>query len=125
MTFAPLDLHAPTAWARVAVALVWLVFGIGFKLLRGVPRHERIVARVLGDAVAPVLTRLIGVGEALIGLWVLSGLWAPWCVLAQTVLVVTMNALELRLARDLLLAPLPMVLGNLVLLGAAWFAALA
>jgi uncharacterized membrane protein YphA (DoxX/SURF4 family) len=123
--FTPIDLHAPAAWARVAVAFVWLVFGIAFKLLRGLPRHERIVARILGDAVAPLLTRFIGVGETLVGLWMLSGVLLPWCALFQSVLVVTMNAIELRRARDLLLAPVPMVVANTLLLGLAWFAALA
>lgn len=121
----PIDPHAPSFWARLVVSLVWLVFGIAFKLFRLLPRHERIVARILGEAVAPVLTRLIGLGEALVGLWMLSGRFAPWCALFQSVLVVTMNAIELRRARDLLLAPVPMVLGNAALLGLAWFAALA
>jgi hypothetical protein len=123
--FAPLDPRAPSTWARVLVAAVWLVFGVAFKLLRLVPRHERIVARILGDAVAPALTRMIGVGEAMIGLWALTGFLAPWCALAQTALVVTMNAIEIRRARDLLLAPVPMVLANTALLGLAWFAAIA
>lgn len=122
---APLDFHALHTWARLVVALVWIVFGVGYKLLRLVPRHERIVARILGERVAPVLTRLIGLGEAFVGLWMLSGLYAPACALLQTVLVVTMNAIELRRARDLLLAPVPMVVGNTILLALAWFAALA
>jgi len=111
--------------ARIAVATVWLVFGLVFKLLRLVPRHERIVARILGDRVAPVLTRLIGLGEITVGVWMLSGLFAPWCALAQTLLVVTMNAIEIQKARDLLLAPWPMVAGNSVLIALAWYAALA
>jgi hypothetical protein len=123
--FAPLDARAPSSWARVVVATVWLGFGVAFKLLRLVPRHERIVARILGDAAAPALTRMIGVGEATIGLWALSGFLAPWCALAQTALVVTMNAIEIRRARDLLLAPVPMVAANVALLALAWFAALA
>ena len=122
---APLDVHALAAWARIVVGLVWLLFGVVFKLLRALPRHERIVARILGDAVAPVLTRLLGLGEGMVGLWMLSGHFLPWCALLQTVLIVAMNTIELRRARDLLLAPLPMLLGNALLLGAAWFGALA
>jgi uncharacterized membrane protein YphA (DoxX/SURF4 family) len=122
---APLDLGALSTWARLLVAFVWLVFGVVFKVFRAVPRHERIVARILGERVAPVLTRLIGVGEAMVGVWMVSGLFLPWCALLQSVLIVVMNAIELRRARDLLLAPLPMVLGNSVLLGLAWYAALA
>jgi hypothetical protein len=120
-----LDPGAPSTWARLAVAGVWILFGLGFKVLRLVPRHERIVARILGEAVAPVLTRLIGVGELAIGLWMLSGLHPVPCVALQTALVVTMNAIELTRARDLLLAPLPMVLGNTALLAGAWYTALA
>ncbi len=121
----PLDFAALPDVLRTAVAAVWIVFGVLFKLLRLVPRHERIVARILGDVVAPALTRVIGAGEAFVGLWMLSGVAAPLCASAQTALVVTMNAIELRRARDLLLAPLPMVAANAVLLAAAWFAALA
>lgn len=120
-----MELDQLSTWARILVAAVWLVFGIVFKALRVVPRHERIVARILGERVAPVLTRVIGLGEAAIGLWMLSGLFLPWCALVQTVLVATMNAIELRRARDLLLAPVPMLLGNAALLGLAWYAALA
>ena len=111
--------------AQLLVAAVWLVFGIGFKLLRLVPRHERIVARILGDRVAPPLSRVIGAGEALIGGWMLSGRYLVVCVLLQTILIATMNIIELRRARDLLLAPIPMVVGNVVLLALAWIVALA
>ena len=120
----PYDLHTLASWARIFVGCLWLVFGLVFKLARAVPRHEQIVARILGGRVAPVLTRMIGVGEGFVGLWMLSGWFLPWCALLQTLLVVTMNAIELTKARDLLLAPLAMVLGNSVLLALAWYAAL-
>jgi len=121
---ASFDFGAPSTWARIAVASVWLTFGLVFKVFRALPRHERIVARILGERIAPALTRLIGLGEAAIGVWVLAGLWLPLCALFQTILVVIMNAIELRRARDLLLAPIPMLLGNTILLGLAWYAAL-
>ncbi len=119
----PLHLSLPSL-ARVFVSLVWFSFGLGFKLLRLVPRHEQIVARILGARVAPVLTRCIGVGEIGVAVWMFSGLYAPWCALFQTAVVITMNTIEMWKARDLLLAPLPMVLGNAVLLALAWYAAL-
>jgi hypothetical protein len=119
------DLGSAASLAQLFVAMVWIVFGLVFKLLRAVPRHEQIVAGILGDRVAPVLTRLIGVGECSVGAWMLSGWHLPWCALLQTALIVTMNVIELRKARDLLLAPLPMVVGNLMLLTLAWYAALA
>jgi hypothetical protein len=55
-SFVPLEVRAPSSWARLVVGLVWLVFGIAFELLRLLPRDERLVARILGEAVAPVLT---------------------------------------------------------------------
>ena len=124
MNIIPLDPHAVTAWARVGVSLVWIAFGLGAKVLRLVPRHERIVARILGPGLAPALTRIIGFGEVLVGLWFLSGIELVVCALFQTLIVATMNAIELVRARDLLLAPLPMVLGNTLLLALAWYAAL-
>ena len=84
-------------------ALVWLINGLLCKLLHLVPRHEAIVARILGPAHAGPLTRLIGLAEIGMAVWLLSGIRRRWCVLAQMVLVATMNTLEFWLAPDLLL----------------------
>jgi hypothetical protein len=102
---------------------VWFTFGLGFKLLRLAPRHERIVVRILGPEGAP-LTRLIGVGEIIIGSWVASAIAPVPCAVVQTLLIATMNVLELRHARDLLLAPRLMLAGNTVLIAGAWLIAL-
>jgi hypothetical protein len=88
---------------RYLIALVWLSNGLLCKVLLLVPRHAAIVARILGPSHAEKLTRLIGLGEIGIALWVLSG-WHPrWCVAVQIALVLTMNTLEALLAPDLLL----------------------
>jgi len=63
----------------VVTAAVWLVFGLGFKVLGLVPRHRTIVA---------------------------------------------MNVMELTLARDYLLAPIPMLFANAAFLTAGWICAL-
>jgi hypothetical protein len=47
------------------------------------------------------------------------------CMAMQTVLIVAMNTLELRHARDLLLAPLGMVSANACFLALGWHVALA
>jgi hypothetical protein len=118
---------AAGAWVvavRIATASVWLAFGLLFKLLGLVPRHRAIVAAVVGEAAAGPLTFAVGAAEVLLAAWVLSG-WRPrLCMSAQTVALAAMNALELLAARDLLLAPIPMLLGNAALLGAGWWAAL-
>lgn len=109
---------------RVGTAAVWLVFGLVFKVLDVVPRHRLIVASVLGAGVAGPLTVAIGVAEAGMGLWILSGIRPRLCAAAQTIAIVSMNTLELSLAKDLLLAPVPMVCANAAFLAAGWYCAL-
>ncbi len=109
---------------RIATALVWILFGLVFKVLHVVPRHEAIVATILGSAVAGPVTLLIGVMETVMGIWILSA-WRPrTCAAAQTIAIVSMNTLELTLARDQLLAPLPMVCANCAFLAVGWYLAL-
>lgn len=109
---------------RYAVAAVWLVFGLGFKVFNLMPRHREIVARVLGRSVAVPMTILIGFGEAAIGLWMASGQWLVACLVLQTVAIISMNVLELIKARDLLLSAPLMIGANLLLLATGWFIAL-
>jgi uncharacterized membrane protein YphA (DoxX/SURF4 family) len=85
------------------IASVWLGFGLYCKVLGFVPRHEEIVARILGAEHAGVITRAIGLLEVLMGLWVLSGLQRRVCAIVQIGAVAAMNALEAVLAPDLLL----------------------
>ena len=103
---------------------MWLTFGMVFKLLDLVPRHRAIVGRIVGESASRPVTLMIGAAEVAIGLWILSGFRPRACAAVQTLAIVTMNAIELRLARDLLLAPLPMVCANAALLTAAWWLAL-
>ncbi len=109
---------------RIGTAAVWLVFGLVFKIFGVVPRHRLIVASVLGETAAGPVTMLIGGAEVAMGLWVLSGIRPRICAAAQTIAIVTMNALELWLARDFLLAPIPMVSANVVFLALVWYIAL-
>ena len=109
---------------RVALAAVWLVFGLVFKVAGVVPRHRMIVAAVVGEAAAGPVTLAVGLGEAALGLWVLSGVRPRACAAVQTLAVAGMNSLELAVARDLLLAPIAMVCANTLLLGVAWYLAL-
>jgi hypothetical protein len=55
----------------------------------------------------------------------LAGTFLAACVALQTVLLATMNALELRYARGLLLSPVGMVSANVVFLFLGWYVALA
>ena len=86
-----------------AIALVWLINGLFCKVLNGVPRHEQIVARILGPDYAHPLTKAIGFSEILMAVWVISRIRSRLCALVQIGLVATMNSLEVVLAPDLLL----------------------
>jgi hypothetical protein len=84
-------------------ASVWLVNGVWCKVLGRVPRHEAIVARIIGAELAPVVTVLIGCAEILLAAWIISGRHRWLCALTQIVVVLTMNVIEQVAAADLLL----------------------
>lgn len=67
------------------------------------PRHQEIVARILGAENAFVFTKIIGVLEIIMGFLVLSNYKSKWNALVQIVVVLTMNILEFILVPDLLL----------------------
>ncbi|MDB6070707.1 MAG: hypothetical protein JWL81_1878 [Verrucomicrobiales bacterium] len=87
---------------RYFSAAVWLVNGFWCKLLGQVPRHEAIAARILGiDAALPI--RLFGLAEMVMALWILSRFTPRLNVWTPAAVILTMNALEVTLAPDLLL----------------------
>jgi len=85
------------------IAAVWIANGLFCKVLDLVPRHQEIVARILGEGYARELTVLIGCLEIAMAIWILSGIRARWCATVQLVVIVTMNTLEFILVPDLLL----------------------
>jgi hypothetical protein len=88
---------------KYLAALIWLVNGLFCKLLDFVPRHEEIVRRILGGEYSVFLTRVIGLAEIGMTLWILSGKLSKQNVVTQIVIIASMNALEFYLAPDLLL----------------------
>lgn len=88
---------------RLMFAAVWWVNGLYCKVLDLVPRHQEIVAHILGDGNARTLTVLIGLGETAFGCWIFSGRkWRLSCGL-QITGVLAMNVVEFLAARELLL----------------------
>jgi DoxX-like family len=85
------------------IALVWIVNGLFCKVFNLVPRHEQIVARILGDDYSRPLTILIGLSEIIMAVWILSGFKTRLNAMAQIAVVATMNILEFILVPDLLL----------------------
>jgi hypothetical protein len=104
----------------LVIGSVWVFHGLYSKLLGGIPRHRAIVGRILGSHLAGIATPVIGGLEVLLGIWVFTG-WRPVaCAAVQTAALVTMNALEIALATDLLISALGMVLLNLGFLCLIW-----
>ncbi len=88
---------------RISFAIVWFVNGFYCKILGMVPRHEFIVAKILGFDYAQQLTLAIGLGEVIMGFWILSGYKARINAIVQICLVLSMNIIEVIVAPELLL----------------------
>lgn len=85
------------------IALVWLVNGLVCKLLNLVPRHQMIVARILGNEYAFILTKAIGIAEILMAIWIIIRYKNKLNAIVQMIIIVAMNIIEFFKAHDLLL----------------------
>jgi hypothetical protein len=85
------------------IAAVWLINGLYCKLLGLVPRHEEIVARILGEEHSRILTAVIGIAEIIMSVWIVSGIKRKLNVILQIIGIAVMNIIEFILAPDLLL----------------------
>ena len=85
------------------IAVVWISNGLVCKLLDKVPRHQQIVAEIVGRSYSKNLIVLIGVAEIFMALWVLSGYKSKWNAYIQIAVVLAMNAIEFLVVPDLLL----------------------
>ena len=86
-----------------SIAAIWLINGLFCKVFNLVPRHEQIVARILGANHSRIITIAIGCAEIIMAVWILSGYKSKLNSIAQIVVIASMNALEFILAPDLLL----------------------
>ena len=84
------------------IAAVWIINGLFCKVLNLVPRHTEIVARILGNDHARLLTIAIGISEIAMAIWILSGIKRRLNAITQIIIIATMNALEFILVPDLL-----------------------
>lgn len=123
MTFDPQSENFHFA-AQIIIGAVWVFHGLYSKILNGIPRHQLIVAKILGANRAFAATKAIGLLEVLLGGWVFLGWFPVVCAVVQTVALVAMNALEIALAAELLISAMGMVLLNVGFLSLVWFWAL-
>jgi uncharacterized membrane protein YphA (DoxX/SURF4 family) len=85
------------------IAAIWIVNGLFCKVLNLVPRHELIVAKILGNEHARLLTIVIGFSEILMAIWILSNFKSRLNAIIQILIIATMNTLEFILVPDMLL----------------------
>lgn len=111
--------------AHLAVAAVWLYEGLWCKLLKGEPHQFQVVAAVpyVGPRAGELFLKLLGAGEVGLGMWALSGLAPLQCAGAQTLLLVTLNAIGLVWARHIIHDPAGMVIKNFAFLVLVWISA--
>jgi uncharacterized membrane protein len=84
------------------IAAIWIVNGLFCKVLNLVPRHELIVAKILGNEHARLLTIVIGFSEILMAIWILSIFKSRLNAIIQILIIATMNTLEFILVPDML-----------------------
>ena len=85
------------------IALIWFTNGLICKVIGLVPRHQAIVAQILGAEHAYLFTKLIGVSEVLMSFWIVTRWQRKMNVIVQCVIIALMNTLEFILVPDLLL----------------------
>jgi uncharacterized membrane protein YphA (DoxX/SURF4 family) len=85
------------------IAAVWLANGLFCKVLNLVPRHQEIVASILGQEHTRVLTVAIGISEIGMAIWILSGYKSRINAIVQIVVIAVMNTMEFILVPGLLL----------------------
>lgn len=113
----------PPAWlVRVALAAVWIYEGLWCKILGRAPNELRIVQAVpnYGPRFGKPFLLALGWVELALGLWVLSGVAPGLCALAQTALLIGLNASGLLFSRHLIHEPAGMVFKNAAFLVLAW-----
>jgi hypothetical protein len=104
----------------IAIGSVWIFHGFYSKILNGIPRHQLIVGKILGDRIAWKATTAIGLLEILLGIWVFTGWERLPCAVVQTAAIFGMNTLEILLASNLLISAIGMVILNAVFLSLVW-----
>lgn len=103
------------------IASIWIANGLFCKVLNFVPRHEQIVAGILGISYSRPLTLLIGLSEIAMTIWILSGIKTRLNAIVQIAIIGTMNTLEFILVPEILLWGKANSLFALLLIAAVYY----
>ncbi|HEX9988781.1 MAG TPA: DoxX-like family protein [Chloroflexia bacterium] len=102
---------------RLVVSLTWLYEGLWLKLIRQAPYELNVVASTAGSLPVPVrpltLLRLIGLGETLLGIGVLTGKHSRVLSGIQIALLVAMNGAGILFGKRSIEDPVGLVIKNL------------
>ena len=85
------------------IAAIWFINGLFCKVLNLVPRHQQIVASILGSQYSRIFTMLIGLSETAMAIWILSSIKTRLNAISQIIIIAVMNTLEFFLVPNLLL----------------------
>ena len=109
---------------RMSVAAVWLYEGLWCKVLGRVRSQVDVVTAVprLGPRVGVPFLRALGVVEIALAVWVMTGIAPGLCAIAQTSLLIALNANGLMWARHIIHEPAGMVVKNIAFLVLVWVA---
>ncbi len=113
----------PPVWLlQCSIAAVWLYEGLWCKLLGRTPSQVEVVTAVprLGARFGVVFLKALGVLEVALAVWVISGVTPGLCAVAQTAVLVTLNANGLLWSRKFIHEPLGMVVKNAAFLLLVW-----
>ncbi|HTV57319.1 MAG TPA: DoxX-like family protein [Verrucomicrobiae bacterium] len=112
----------PLALLRGSIAAVWLYEGVWCKILGRAPSQAEVVAAVprWGPRFGLAFLKALGAVEFALAVWVVSGAFPGACAVAQTVLLLTLNANGLLWARHIIHDPAGMVIKNIAFLVLVW-----
>jgi hypothetical protein len=112
----------PIIVLRASVAAVWLYEGLWCKVLGRVQSQVEVVTAVprLGPRFGPRFLKALGLVEVALAVWVMTGVAPGLCAIAQTVLLVVINANGILWARRIIHEPFGMVVKNIAFLVLVW-----
>ena len=88
---------------KAFIALVWLINGLFCKVINLVPRHEQIVASLLGTSYSRQVTLLIGLAETVLALLIMMNFRPRLLAVLQMVIIAIMNIIEFVVVPELLM----------------------
>lgn len=112
----------PLILIRASIAAVWLYEGLWCKILGRMPSQVEVVTAVprFGPRFGAPFLKALGVVEVALAVGVMAGIAPGMCAIAQTVLLVVLNANGLLWARGIIHEPAGMVVKNLAFLVLVW-----